>query len=96
MPRPKSCRRVFFNPNITYFKPQGVPMRMLDEVELTTEEIEALRLKNIKNLNQADCAEKMNTSQSTLQRILCSAYKKITQALIEGKAIKITKQIKEK
>ena len=96
MVRPRKIKQINFEPNITYFKPQGVPIRFLDIVELTTEEIEALRLKNIKNLNQADCAEKMNTSQSTLQRILCSAYKKITQALIEGKAIKITKQIKEK
>ena len=66
-------------------------MRMLDEVELTAEEVESLRLKNIKDLDQIECAKKMNTSQSTFQRILSSAYKKISQALIEGKAIKITK-----
>ena len=45
MSRPRLCRKIRFNPNITYFKPQGVPMRFLDIVELTTEEIEALRLK---------------------------------------------------
>ena len=91
MPRPKLCRRIKFNPHITYFKPQGVPMRMLDEIELTAEEVEALRLKNIEELEQVECAKKMNTSQSTLQRILTSAYKKISQAIIEGKAIKIIK-----
>jgi uncharacterized protein len=89
MPRPRLCRRIKFNPRITYFKPQGVPMRMLDEIELTAEEVEALRLKNIEELEQVECAKKMNTSQSTLQRILTSAYKKISQAIIEGKAIKI-------
>ncbi len=89
MPRPRLCRRIRFNPNVTYFKPQGVPMRFLDIVELTTEEAEALRLKNIKDLEQEEAAKKMNTSQSTFQRILSSAYKKITEALIEGKAIKI-------
>jgi len=92
MPRPRLCRRIKFNPHITYFKPQGVPMRMLDEVELTTEEVEALRLKNIEGLEQIECAKKMNTSQSTLQRILTSAYKKISQAIIEGKAIKIIQE----
>ncbi len=91
MPRPKLCRRIKFNPNITYFKPQGVPMRYLEIIELTVEEAEALRLKNIKELDQTQAAKKMNTSQSTYQRILALAYKKITKALIEGKAIKIIK-----
>ena len=91
MPRPRLCRRIRFNPAIKYFKPQGIPMRDLEEIELTAEEAEALRLKNIKDLDQIDCAEKMNTSQSTFQRILSSAYKKISEALIEGKAIKIIK-----
>jgi len=91
MVRPRLCRRIRFNPNITYFKPQGVPMRFLEMVELTTEEAEALRLRNIQDLEQEEAAKKMNTSQSTYQRILSSAYKKITEALIEGKAIKIIK-----
>jgi len=91
MPRPRLCRKIMFDPNVTYFKPQGVPMRFLEVVELTTEEAEALRLRNMKDLEQEEAAKKMNTSQSTFQRILSSAYKKITKALIEGKAIKIIK-----
>jgi len=66
-------------------------MRFLEVVELTTEEAEALRLRNIKDLEQKEAAEKMNTSQSTFQRILSSAYKKVTEALTEGKAIEIKK-----
>ena len=89
MPRPRLCRRTRFNTNITYFKPQGVQMRFLEMVELTTEEMEALRLKNVKGLDQDQAAKEMNTSQSTFQRILSSAYKKISDALINGKAIKI-------
>jgi predicted DNA-binding protein (UPF0251 family) len=65
-------------------------MRFLEVIELTTEEAEALRLRNMKNLEQIECAKLMKTSQSTFQRILSSAYKKITEAIIEGKAIKIT------
>lgn len=91
MVRPKLCRKIEFNPNITYFKPQGVPLRELEVVDLTLEEIEALRLKNIKGLEQIEAAEKMGTSQSTFQRILASAYQKISDALINGKAIKIEK-----
>jgi predicted DNA-binding protein (UPF0251 family) len=76
---------------VNYYKPQGVPMRFLEVVELTREEAEALRLKNIKDLDQIEAAKKMNTSQSTFQRILISAYKKISKAIIEGKAIRIIK-----
>ncbi len=89
--RPPLRRRINFDPRADYFKPQGIPMRTLEVIELSTEEVEALRLKNIKNLDQVECAKKMNTSQSTFQRILSNAYKKISQALIEGKAIKIKK-----
>ena len=92
MPRPRLHRRIRFQPNITYFKPQGVPMRFLNVVELTREEAEALRLKNIEGLDQDESAKKMNTSQSTFQRILSSAYKKISCALIKGQAIKIIKE----
>ncbi|MFA5248586.1 MAG: DUF134 domain-containing protein [Patescibacteria group bacterium] len=91
MPRPRLCRKIEFNPNITYFKPQGVPMRDLEIVELTAEEIEAYRLRYIKDMEQQEAAEKMSTSQSTYQRILYSAYKKIADALVNGKAIKIIK-----
>ena len=66
-------------------------MRFLEVIELTAEETEALRLKNMKDLDQLEAAKKMNTSRSTFQRILSSAYKKITEAIIQGKAIKIVK-----
>lgn len=91
MTRPRLCRRIRFNPKITYFKPQGVPMRILEVITLTREELEALRLKNIENLEQVECAKLMKTSQSTFQRILSSAYKKVSEALIRGKAIEIRK-----
>ena len=91
MPRPRLRRRIKFDPKITYFKPRGVPIKILEVIELTTEETEALRLKNVKNLDQNECAKKMNTSQSTFQRILATAYEKISLALINGKAIKIIK-----
>ena len=70
-------------------------MRFLQIVELTIEEAEALRLKNIKDLSQIECAKMMNTSQSTFQRILSSGYKKVAIALTKGHAIKIIKQRSE-
>lgn len=91
MPRPRLCRKVEFNPRVTYFKPQGVPLRDLEIVELTTEEMEAYRLRHVNDLEQQDAAKKMHTSQSTYQRILYAAYEKIADALVHGKAIKIIK-----
>lgn len=64
-------------------------MRNLKVVELTHEEMEALRLKNMKKLSQTECASEMKTSQSTFQRILTSAECKVSTALVEGCAIRI-------
>lgn len=91
MPRPRLCRNIEFNPNITYFKPQGVPLRDLDVIELSMEEMEAYRLRHVEGLDQNKSALQMKTSQSTYQRILNSAYKKVALALVRGKAIKIIK-----
>ncbi|MGD1040831.1 MAG: DUF134 domain-containing protein, partial [Dehalococcoidales bacterium] len=77
MPRPFKCRRVGFMPGITYFKPAGLPLRELEEVQLSVEEAEALRLKELEGLDQTQGAEKMNISRPTFQRILASARKKM-------------------
>ncbi len=91
-PRPVKPRRVLFDPNVTYFKPRAIPLSMLEEVDLATDELEALRLCDFKGLDQREAAKKMKISQSTLQRILTLARKKVVQALVEGKAIRIEKK----
>ena len=89
MPRPRKNRRIRFDPTVTYFKPRGIPMVSLKEVVLESDEVEALRLKDKKGLDQTECAKKMKISQSTFQRIIVSAHKKIAEAIMDGKAIKI-------
>lgn len=89
MPRPRLCRKIQFSPRVTYFKPQGIPLRLLEVVELSAEELEAYRLRHLVDLDQQAAAEEMRTSTSTYQRILYSASQKIAEALIKGKAIKI-------
>ena len=89
MVRPKKCRMVASLPNVTYFKPAGVPLKSLNEVRLSIEEAEALRLKELEELEQSDAAVKMGVSRPTFQRILCSARKKVADALLNGKAIRI-------
>lgn len=89
MPRPRKPRCLRFKPGVNYFKPVGIPLRHLDEVVLGHDEIEALKLHDVDGLDQIGAAKKMKVSQPTFGRILDSAYKKIANALIKGKAIRI-------
>lgn len=92
MPRPRLYRHIGFKHKNYYFKPQGIPMRFLKEIALELAELEALRLKHILELDQVLSAKQMKISRTTYQRILQSAYKKITLAIIKGWAIKISKK----
>ena len=91
MPRPKIPRRLLFEPGVVYFKPRGIPLRFLDEVVLDRDEVEAIKLHDADGYEQVAAAKKMRISQPTFARILTSAYKKIADALINGKAIRIDK-----
>ena len=89
MPRPRHCRRVAQMPQANYYKPRGIPLSVLEEVTLTVDEFEAIRLTDLEGLYQAEAAEKMSISRQTLGRILESAHKKIADALVHGKALLI-------
>jgi len=89
MPRPQKCRRVAFLPRAKYFKPSGIPLRVLDEIVLHIEEAEAIRLKDLNGMEQEEAAGKMNISRPTFQRVLASARQKIADAILNGKAIRI-------
>jgi predicted DNA-binding protein (UPF0251 family) len=89
MPRPRRARKVGFRPEITYFKPRGVTLGFLEEVGLDVSELEATRLADFQGIEQTEAAKKMKVSQSTFQRILTSARKKIAEALVTGKAIRV-------
>ena len=89
MGRPPLWRRVDFIPPVTYFKPAGVPLASLEEIQLSVEEAETIRLKDLEGLEQEDCAQKMNISRTTFARTLSSARQKMADALLSGKAIRI-------
>ncbi|MFC1769181.1 DUF134 domain-containing protein [Nanoarchaeota archaeon] len=89
MVRPRKRREVDFEPDVTYFKPRAVPLSRLKQVEIRLDELEALRLSNIQKLSQEEAAKQMKIHQSTFQRTLSGAREKITDALVNGKAIKI-------
>ncbi|MCD4811929.1 DUF134 domain-containing protein [bacterium] len=87
--RKRHRRRVKFGYNNIYYKPHGVPLRKLNEVVVTTEELETMRLRYVENLSQTNAAKRMGLSQSQYQRDLVSTLRKITNAIINGDAIRI-------
>ena len=89
MPRLRRFRRVRFMPEVTYFKPAGVRLSGLKETVLTVDEFEALRLKDLEEMNQKEAAKKMGISQPTFNRVLASARKKAADSIVNGKAIRV-------
>jgi len=89
MPRPCRCRRIRCSPDTSYFKPRGIPVDDLEEVRLTLDELEAIRLADFEELYQEDAAEKMNISRQTFGNIIQAAHRKIADVLIHAKALKI-------
>lgn len=89
MPRPCRCRRVRCAPDKNYFKPRGIPLDELEEVNLTLDEFEAIRLADFESLYQEDAAKKMNISRQTFGNVINSAHKKIADVLLHAKALKI-------
>jgi uncharacterized protein len=89
MTRPKCCRRVCGVPDKNYFKPRGIPISQLEEVLLSLDEYEAIRLADYEQLYQEEAAVRMNISRQTFGRIIEAAHKKIADVLMNGKALKI-------
>ncbi len=95
MPRPFCYRRIGFLPGYNYFKPRGIPAEQLQEIDLTLDELEAVRLADLNGMYQEQAAQCMNISRATFGRILESAHRKIAEALIMGKVLRFQKGIVE-
>lgn len=89
MPRPHNRRRVCHIPPCACFKPAGIPARELEDVIVTVDEYEAIRLADLDGFYQEQVAEKMGVSRQTIGRILQNARRKVAEALVNGKALRI-------
>ena len=89
MARPKKYRCIRCKPDATYFKPRGIPLMALEELSITMDELEAIRLADYEGLYHEDAARKMEISRQTFGRILNEAHKKVAEGLLKGKALKI-------
>ena len=89
MARPFKSRRICCSPDSNYFKPAGVPMGVLEEISLTMDEFEALRLADLEGLYHESAAQEMNVSRQTFGNIIASARRKMADCIVNTKAIKI-------
>ncbi len=89
MGRPKKCRWVETEPGVTFFKPQGIPLRGLEHAVITVDELEAMRLADYLEMTQEEVAQKMQVSRPTVTRMLARAHRAVAEALVHGKAIRI-------
>jgi predicted DNA-binding protein (UPF0251 family) len=89
MSRPPCCRRVSGKPGASLYQPAGIPARVLEEILMTLDELESIRLADLEGLYQEQAAERMEVSRATFGRILETAHRKIAGALIQGKALRI-------
>jgi len=96
MGRPKKYRKINCNPGAMYFKPRGVPMNCLEEVVLEAEEVEAIRLGDLKGYSHEESAKKMKISRPTFGRIINQARMKIADGILNGKALRISEELADK
>jgi predicted DNA-binding protein (UPF0251 family) len=89
MARPLKQRCINCVPAASYFKPAGIPLRELEEIVLSMDELEAMRLTDLEGLYQAEVAEKMGVSRQTIGNTLNSVHRKLADALLNGKALRI-------
>ncbi|HCC07239.1 MAG TPA: hypothetical protein DEP72_03605 [Clostridiales bacterium] len=90
MPRRMRCRNVEKLPEYQNFGPINREYSVMEEILLNIDELEAMRLKDIENLDQERCAERMGVSRQTFQIIIASARQKVTSALLNGNTLNIT------
>ena len=90
MARPQKNRIVSHDPDVSYFKPRGVPLKFLEEVRLTVDEMEALRLADLNGLSHEDSGRQMGVSRATFGRIVQRARHHVANALINGMAIRVS------
>jgi uncharacterized protein len=89
MSRPKKCRCINCTPNTSYFKPKGIPIFQLEEVSLSLDELEAIRLADYEGHYHEEAATKMKVSRATFGKILNKARNKVAEAIVDGKALRI-------
>lgn len=89
MSRPQKERLIHEPPRFTEFKPAGLPGHRMQQIILTLDEYEALRLSDFLGASQEEAAYEMEISRPTFTRLIETARKKLVEMLIGGKRLTI-------
>ncbi|MGA8942105.1 MAG: DUF134 domain-containing protein [Thermoactinomyces sp.] len=89
MPRPRKWRRVCSLPDANQFGPLDLPEGKDNFIQMTVDEYETIRLIDLEGLTQAECASRMDIARTTVQGIYNHARKKLADALVNGKVLRI-------
>jgi len=89
MSRPKNNRIVYEPPSYTEFKPAGVSIKSLEEIQLSLDEFEAIRLADLLGMSHEEAANEMGVSRSTFSRLIVKSRKKIAKYFFEGRLLKV-------
>ena len=87
MPRPMKWRKVCCLPESNQFGPLGAEANLENFVKMTVDEYETIRLIDLEDLTQEECAKQMNIARTTVQGIYNEARKKLAQSLVNGKVL---------
>jgi predicted DNA-binding protein (UPF0251 family) len=93
--RPFKKRNMCRDLRAAYFKPRGIPLTDLAEVVLKFDELETVRLADLEGLYHEEAAARMGISRATFGNTLHRAHKKIADALLGQKALKIVREIEQ-
>ena len=89
MARPSKCRCICSMPQVTEFLPRGAVPEAGESVVLQVDELEAIRRLDYRGFTQEQCAARMNISRATVARIYEEGRRKVAQALVEGRGLRI-------
>lgn len=90
MPRPRKFRRVCCLPKNNSFGPFNLKPNEENQITMTVDEYETIRLIDYEGYNQEQCSQQMNIARTTVQQIYLNARKKLSQTLVDGKYLIIT------
>ena len=90
MARPKNNRIVYEPPSYTEFKPVGVSVKSLEEIQLSLDEFEGIRLADLLGMSHEEAANEMGISRSTFSRLIVKSRKKIANFFFYGKLLVVT------
>ena len=87
MSRPRKWRRVCCLPERDRFGPLGMTADSADYVRMSVDEYETIRLIDLENMTQEECAGCMNIARTTVQGIYNEARRKVADSLVNGKLL---------